>query len=228
MSTIPGTTLDALFTSNQPNVIMSILEAVMKSMARINAFIEAGAEFPDQGGNWRPLQRPIDSISNLDCDKGMCLQLPFYSGMLPGSVSFDSFVPTMSKYIDLPRETPEILTSTLNFFRPRDASDIRFCHMDLHSGNIMVHNGQLSGIVDWEMAGWYTWRLEVLGGIKSVQGSIPEVSLFIEAWQVPSDLENTIQKSLRTIRLAMREYRKIGRAEELRLERESASKLRLA
>lgn len=32
---------------------------------------------------------------------------------------------------------------------------ISFTHGDLHSGNILVHNGRLTAIVDWECAGWY-------------------------------------------------------------------------
>ncbi|GAA6013642.1 hypothetical protein JCM10207_004800 [Rhodosporidiobolus poonsookiae] len=30
-----------------------------------------------------------------------------------------------------------------------------FTHGDLHSGNILVHEGQITGVVDWERAGWY-------------------------------------------------------------------------
>lgn len=30
-----------------------------------------------------------------------------------------------------------------------------FTHADLNPGNVLVHNGRLSGFVDWEFAGWY-------------------------------------------------------------------------
>lgn len=30
-----------------------------------------------------------------------------------------------------------------------------FAHADLNPGNVLVHNGRLSGFVDWEYAGWY-------------------------------------------------------------------------
>ena len=30
-----------------------------------------------------------------------------------------------------------------------------FTHGDLRLANIMVHNGSVSGIVDWEQGGWY-------------------------------------------------------------------------
>jgi hypothetical protein len=34
-------------------------------------------------------------------------------------------------------------------------TEIRFTHGDLVPGNILVENGHISGIVDWEQAGWY-------------------------------------------------------------------------
>ena len=33
--------------------------------------------------------------------------------------------------------------------------DIVFTHADLHFSNIMVSDGHISGIIDWETAGWY-------------------------------------------------------------------------
>jgi hypothetical protein len=30
-----------------------------------------------------------------------------------------------------------------------------FAHADLKPGNVLVHNGKLSGFVDWEFGGWY-------------------------------------------------------------------------
>ncbi|GLB39988.1 putative choline/ethanolamine kinase [Lyophyllum shimeji] len=32
---------------------------------------------------------------------------------------------------------------------------IRFTHADLHVGNIIVKDGRLAAIIDWEFAGWY-------------------------------------------------------------------------
>lgn len=70
-------------------------------------------------------------------------------------------------------------------FSPTGPQAIRFCHMDLHAGNIMIlpvaeqpgstddrHESEqgerrwrFSGLVDWEYAGWYTARLEAYAGI---------------------------------------------------------------
>lgn len=30
-----------------------------------------------------------------------------------------------------------------------------FAHADLNPANVLIHNGRLSGFVDWEFAGWY-------------------------------------------------------------------------
>jgi aminoglycoside phosphotransferase (APT) family kinase protein len=32
---------------------------------------------------------------------------------------------------------------------------IAFAHADLSPSNVLIHEGRLAGIVDWEMAGWY-------------------------------------------------------------------------
>ncbi|KAG5993610.1 hypothetical protein E4U43_003453 [Claviceps pusilla] len=37
----------------------------------------------------------------------------------------------------------------------REGHQIVFTHGDLHSANILMHNGRLSGIIDWETAGWF-------------------------------------------------------------------------
>ena len=33
--------------------------------------------------------------------------------------------------------------------------EIKFTHGDLHFSNIMINDGHISGIIDWEFAGWY-------------------------------------------------------------------------
>lgn len=85
-------------------------------------------------------------------------------------------------------ERPEGVVSKVQRFAPTGSQSIRFCHMDLNLGNILVVPGssestldelsdkrhlvdressrwQFSGLVDWEYAGWYTSRLEAYSGI---------------------------------------------------------------
>ncbi|GAA6013645.1 hypothetical protein JCM10207_004801 [Rhodosporidiobolus poonsookiae] len=39
-------------------------------------------------------------------------------------------------------------------------------HGDLHAGNILVHEGKISGIVDWERAGWYPEWVETFATLR--------------------------------------------------------------
>lgn len=38
----------------------------------------------------------------------------------------------------------------------RQASDVRFTHGGLAVGNILMRDGQLVAIIDWQYAGWYS------------------------------------------------------------------------
>lgn len=44
---------------------------------------------------------------------------------------------------------------------PPDIREITFCHRDFRTGNYMVKDGQLTGILDWEFAGWSDPREEL-------------------------------------------------------------------
>ena len=198
ITTIPGRNLGLVLERLTMSEIVDILEQSMRYIDRINVAIDKGAMFPDSKGIWSPLERPVDSIGNLDGDQGHYIEVPFYGNFGRGSVRIDDFVSTMSKPIAVLPEHVELLASTLSFIGPSDANDIRFCHMDLHPGNIMVHNGQVSGIIDWELAGWYTWELEVMGGTKELFDP-RDLAPYVEAWDVADDLETVITKSMPTL-----------------------------
>jgi len=170
----------------------------MRYINLINAAIDKGAEFPDRNGTWSWIRRPTNSVGNLDGTTGHYIELPFYSGVGDGVVPIELFVSVMSKGITTLPEHEELLGTTLRSVGPSDAIDIRFCHMDLHPGNIMVHNGQVSGIIDWELAGWYTWELEVMGGTKELFDP-RDLAPYVEAWDVADDLETIITKSMPTL-----------------------------
>jgi aminoglycoside phosphotransferase (APT) family kinase protein len=79
--------------------------------------------------------------------------------------------------------------------------------MDLHCGNIMVLDGKVSGIIDWEFAGWYTRRLEVVGGVKDLV-SRSELPLYKEAWTISDKFEQHIIRSLPRL---LRGFKKVDR-----------------
>ena len=170
---------------------MSILKEVRDCMDAINTAIDAGAKFPDRNGNWSILKHDHKSISNLDREKGQCMEIPFLEVVIEGEVLLEDFATVMAPtapLLDNEYNRKELLDSVLNYLQPTTgtnhqtdgSSDIRFCHMDLHQENIMVKNGALSGIIDWEFSGWYTWALEVCGGLRS-QSHSTEIAQYTQA-----------------------------------------------
>ncbi|KAJ3565791.1 hypothetical protein NP233_g7417 [Leucocoprinus birnbaumii] len=53
----------------------------------------------------------------------------------------------------LPNRKPHIDLLTKPVFEKHYST--HFTHSDLHAGNILVRNGRLAAILDWECAGWY-------------------------------------------------------------------------
>jgi len=218
MSTMPGMTLshasDIKVQAIKPDQVPDILRQVKDWMDRINEVICAGSNFLGPTGQWSRLQPPVDSISDLDGTR--CIQLPLYTDWMEGPVRFDDFISTMTRMALQTEETAQMLSSALDILRPTGPSCIRFCHMDLHQGNIMVHNGVLAGIIDWELAGWYTWELEVLGAMKDVLSPIEamEAGPYIEAWAVPTNLATAIRHSGSKLRWGHQEREQADRTAE--------------
>lgn len=38
---------------------------------------------------------------------------------------------------------------------PEEGHTFRFSHGDVRTSNILIYNGQLAGVIDWEFAGFY-------------------------------------------------------------------------
>jgi hypothetical protein len=206
MSTIPGEMLAELWDKLKPEQLVAILKETMGCIDQIDSVIRDGASFPGPDGKWSPLQRPVDTIGDLDGEQGRCIELPYYRNVFPGCVHLDDFVARMTRTALQPPATQNLLEKTLQSLGPTTSSDIRFCHMDLNSCNIMVDKGRLSGIIDWELAGWYTWRLEVLGGMKGLREGA-YTAPYVEAWEVPKDLVRLITRTLSTLQRGNHLYR---------------------
>jgi hypothetical protein len=65
----------------------------------------------------------------------------------------------------------------------------------------------VSGIIDWEFAGWYTRRLEMVGAMKDLI-SRSEVPLYKEAWNISDEFEQHITRSLPRL---LRGFKKVDR-----------------
>jgi aminoglycoside phosphotransferase (APT) family kinase protein len=78
-----------------------------------------------------------------------CRQYCDYTGgPFSDEASFNPF------YFDLVRTTPDPIREALRQ-QLRDDHRIVFSHGDLAQHNILVKNGQITGLLDWEYAGWY-------------------------------------------------------------------------
>jgi len=103
-----------------------------------------------------------------DLDGLRCLRFPLLDGFINHPVELSNFVdemsnhtPQISSMIPIQRSVLEHLgtsspITTATAIATTILHPIRFCHMDLHPGNIPIQNNKISGILDWELAGWYT------------------------------------------------------------------------
>jgi aminoglycoside phosphotransferase (APT) family kinase protein len=87
------------------------------------------------------------------CSGGMardCRQYTDYSdGPYKDEATFNS-----SFYFDLVRTAPDPIRTAL-FKQIRNDHRIVFSHGDLAQHNILVKDGRITGLIDWEYAGWY-------------------------------------------------------------------------
>lgn len=217
MSTMKGRTLRSTGRPMKEGQAVSILKEVRDCMDAINTAIDGGAKFPDRNGDWSILQHDHKSISNLDREKGQCMEIPFLEVVIEGQVLLEDFATVMAPtapLLDNKYNRKELLDSVLNYLQPTTgtncqtdgSSDIRFCHMDLHQENIMVKNGAMSGIIDWEFAGWYTWALEVCGGLR-LQSHPTEIAQYTQAWEVSSKLRSVAVEARHSLEVGVREWK---------------------
>jgi aminoglycoside phosphotransferase (APT) family kinase protein len=87
------------------------------------------------------------------CSGGEARDIPPYSnycgGPFPDEKTFNS-----DFYFDLVGTVPSAIRSAL-YQQIRSDHRIVFSHGDLATHNILVGNGRITGLLDWENAGWY-------------------------------------------------------------------------
>ena len=59
----------------------------------------------------------------------------------------------IAAYLD--KMTVEDMRPYLSDLLSQDRHRIVFTHGDIRPSNVIIRNGDLSGIIDWEMSGWY-------------------------------------------------------------------------
>jgi aminoglycoside phosphotransferase (APT) family kinase protein len=101
------------------------------------------------------------------------------------------------RYLDEMPEPHPVLEWTLRWLETNapPASETVLCHRDFRTGNYMVDDGELTGVLDWEFAGWgdphedVAWfcaRCWRFSAPKLESGGIAERSLFQRAYEQAS------------------------------------------
>ena len=129
-----------------------------------------------------------------DLDGRQCMQLPLLDGYLPRPVNITlnsseapSFEDSMSLATPVPPSTENTMLQVLRILAPRSES-LRLCHMDLHTGNIIVREGKIAGIIDWEMCGWYTKDIEFFAALRHFYFSSQWLEELTASWNIHPDI----------------------------------------
>jgi thiamine kinase-like enzyme len=82
-------------------------------------------------------------------------------------------------------------------------SSVVFSHSDLTARNIIIHNGKISGIIDWEQSGWWPYWWEYMKALYCTQLTADDENeewhRFVESCMVASKEEQTIDIQIRDI-----------------------------
>ena len=95
---------------------------------------------------------PPNPAQACGADGGPCKSFrvaPDPFGPFPDASSFNEYVMRTSPYKNWERLEKIVPKSYTKHHR------VVFSHGDLHISNILMHQGRLSGLIDWECAGWY-------------------------------------------------------------------------
>jgi aminoglycoside phosphotransferase len=68
---------------------------------------------------------------------------------------YDNIIERWNNTIVQPRLTNPEMQFQRRLYAEISGTELRFTHGDLSPGNILIENGHVSGIVDWEQSGWY-------------------------------------------------------------------------
>ncbi|KAH8665692.1 kinase-like domain-containing protein [Tricladium varicosporioides] len=90
----------------------------------------------------------------------------------------------IQKLIEMHRESEEGKMKTV------------FTHGDVSLSNILVKEGKVVGIVDWEMAGWYPWYWEYTTAINThyIKGWREEIGKFLDEWPQEKEMDDLWRK----------------------------------
>lgn len=174
MGRVPGTTLEAVWydlTSEEKDEYVEQLAAIIREL--------------------RSLQTPFGSmICSASGGSFMDHRIRMFSPVGPFADE-DEFNQATLAYVPAPHPTSEELGHNIRH-------PIVFTHNDFAMRNIMVKDGRISGVIDWEGAGWFPAHWEYVKahdtnteGEHVVGAFRPYTSLIVPAY--PVELEADIQ-----------------------------------
>ena len=116
---------------------------------------------------------------------------------MPDGPAAASRIATYRGYLDALPEAHPVLEWALRWLERHapPAGDVVLCHSDLRTGNYMVHQGELTGILDWEFAawsdpmediGWFCYRYWRFGSDAREAGGIGSREAFYRGYEAES------------------------------------------
>ena len=145
---------------------------LMDAVAKVQSFPSAKLDSSDISGLADDLRRSLEELRTLPAPSGAVTRLRGRElvtvrighetmGPFPSQEQFKDYLVERTS-VAVAHRLPELR----RLAAPVRAKQHRICftHADLHGANILVRDGRLAGIIDWEHAGWYQeyWELTML------------------------------------------------------------------
>ncbi|KAI9717594.1 MAG: hypothetical protein M1828_007155 [Chrysothrix sp. TS-e1954] len=135
--------------------------------------IEAGKEFNGRNKIHSPLCYDIGPYANSKHYIRSCYDREIYYWTFAEEIdthAHDWFPNTsIPEFVDLLKQEKHDVLNNNNVFASIDTEPLVLCHEDFHAGNMLVRDGHLVGVIDWEFSGTYPLSELVPGPMKVLQ-----------------------------------------------------------
>ncbi|KEQ94795.1 hypothetical protein AUEXF2481DRAFT_30155 [Aureobasidium subglaciale EXF-2481] len=153
MTRLPGQELGQVYeslSSTERDTILSEMQAYLGSIRRWKSPWGEKCICSSSGKAIRSVRVPYHKMGPFESEQSMNDYLLYPAG--------PDMWHTLEEFESLKRRVERLFS---------DKHRIVYTHGDLKHHNIMVHNGRVSGIIDWESAGWYPDYWEFTTAIRS-------------------------------------------------------------
>ncbi|KAL5349665.1 hypothetical protein ACLOAV_004695 [Pseudogymnoascus australis] len=139
MSYIPGETLETVWPTMTPDQKQDIALQLRAIVDKMRSLPSDDSTFRSCGGGM---------VRDMRCKLFYCPYNIFTGGPFSDEKSFNDFV------MDIPKSTPKAIRKGLKA-RLLCNHRVVFTHGDLSPRNIIVKENKITGLIDWEVAGWF-------------------------------------------------------------------------